>query len=109
MNRFKKKKLKRKLLNPVLIPVFVFAAILTIFIIGVGSVTSSSVTNSRQILSEAVERDIIHCYSIEGMYPPSVAYMEKHYGLTYDKSKYIVDYEYIGANIMPTVNIIEKK
>lgn len=108
MNRFKKNNLKNKIYNPMLLPIVIFTIILLLFISGIGSITSSSLTNGKQILSEAIERDIVHCYAVEGMYPPSLNYMEKHYGLTYDKNKYIVDYEYIGANIMPTVYIIEK-
>lgn len=108
MNRFKKTNLKNRILNPIFIPLIVFTTIIVIFIVGISSISSSNVTNGKQILSEAIERDIVHCYAVEGMYPPSVSYMENHYGLTYDKSKYIVDYEYIGANIMPSVYIIEK-
>lgn len=108
MNRFKKDNFKKRIYNPMLLPIIIFTIILVIFISGIGSITSSSLTNGKQILSEAIERDIVHCYAVEGMYPPNLSYMEKHYGLTYDKNKYIVDYEYIGANIMPTVYIIEK-
>ena len=27
----------------------------------------------------------VQCYSVEGRYPESLSYMEKHYGLEYDK------------------------
>ena len=62
----------------------------------------------KEILTEAIERDIVHCYCVEGMYPPNIKYMENHYGLTYDKDKFIIDYEYIGANIKPNVMIVQK-
>ncbi len=59
------------------------------------------------MLSDAVNKDIIHCYAVEGYYPPSLAYIEDHYGLIYDKDRYFIDYVPIGDNIMPSVTIIE--
>ena len=50
----------------------------------------------------------MHCYALEGFYPPSLEYMEEHYGLTYDKSAYIVDYQPVGNNIYPNYTIIKK-
>jgi hypothetical protein len=35
--------------------------------------------------------------------------MEEHYGLSYDKEHYIIDYEMIGANIYPSYMIVEIK
>ncbi len=49
------------------------------------------------------------CYSIEGEYPSDLEYLEKHYGVRINGDKYIVDYSYFGANIRPTVTVIEKE
>ncbi|HOO28469.1 MAG TPA: hypothetical protein PLU43_08385, partial [Lachnospiraceae bacterium] len=68
----------------------------------------SSVNDEKEILTNAVNRDIVHCYAVEGMYPPSLHYIEKNYGLTYDHDRFIIDYEAIGSNIMPSVMIIER-
>ena len=39
-------------------------------------------------------------------YPESLSYLEEHYGITYDKENYVVDYEIIGSNILPDVTVI---
>ena len=54
------------------------------------------------------QQDIIHCYAVEGFYPPSLSYMEEHYGLTYDKDLFFVDYQPVGSNMRPEVTIILK-
>ncbi|MCR4656258.1 MAG: hypothetical protein K5770_08540 [Lachnospiraceae bacterium] len=87
---------------------FVFAAVIAAFIIGINAVSNSTLTDDRTLLEKAVTKDIVHCYAVEGVYPPSLKYIEDHYGLTYDHDKYIVSYESIGSNIMPSVMIIEK-
>ena len=70
-------------------------------------IASTSSKDQKQVLTDAVNKDIIHCYAVEGYYPPSLAYIEDHYGLTYDKSRYLVDYVPVGDNIMPSVTIVE--
>lgn len=108
MNRFKKKDLKKRIFNSFTISLVVFIAIIVLFVFGISSISNSSVVNDKEILTEAIERDIVHCYCVEGMYPPSVKYMQEHYGLTYNSDKYIIDYEYIGGNIMPKFMIISR-
>ncbi|MGN0429268.1 MAG: hypothetical protein ACI4E2_04315 [Acetatifactor sp.] len=105
----KRKKLMNRIWNRSTLSLGLFGVILLIFLYGVSSISGSSLMNGRDILEQAIRRDIVHCYANEGMYPPSLAYLENHYGLTYDREKYIVQYENIGSNIMPTVTIIERK
>lgn len=109
MNRFKKPDLKKRIFSSFTLSIIVFVAVIGIFIFGISAVSNSSVVNDKEILTEAINKDIVHCYCVEGMYPPNVKYMKDHYGLTYDDKKFIVDYEYVGANIMPKVMIIQKQ
>ena len=109
MNRFTKKEFKKRIFSSFSLSIVVFVVVIVLFIYGVSAVSNSSVVNDKEILTEAIEHDIIHCYCVEGMYPPSVKYMQDHYGLTYDTEKFIIDYEYIGANIMPKFMIIPRR
>ena len=36
-------------------------------------------------------------------------YLKEHYGLTYDETRYIVNYEVMGSNLMPDVTVLEKQ
>lgn len=100
---------KKKLhIKPAFITVFVFTAFIVIFVFSVISVGNQNVDRQEQALTKALERDIMHCYALEGYYPPSLSYIEEHYGLIYDKDKYIVDYRPVGNNIYPNIAIIKK-
>ncbi|MBR6159085.1 MAG: hypothetical protein IKQ40_02190 [Lachnospiraceae bacterium] len=87
--------------------VFFFILVIVAFLFGISFIASTSSRDQKQILTDAVNKDIIHCYAVEGYYPPSLGYIEEHYGLTYDRTKYMVDYVPIGDNIMPSVTIVE--
>ncbi len=107
MNRFNKPSLKKRITESMNFSVFFFLVVIIVFLFGISFISSTSSRDSKQVLTDALNRDIIHCYAIEGYYPPSLAYIEDHYGLTYDKSKYLVDYVPVGDNIMPSLTIVE--
>lgn len=108
MNRFTKPNWKKNLISHFPVSILVFAFILVGFIYGTSKVADSEVMNEKQILENAIRRDVVHCYAVEGSYPESLSYMEEHYGLIYNKDKYLVHYENIGGNIMPNITIVER-
>lgn len=109
MNRFNQPSLKNRIFQSTNFSVLFFLVVICLFIYGISVLSGSSVNDDKKILTDAIERDIVHCYAVEGMYPPSLEYMEEKYGLIYDHDKFLVDYEIFGSNIMPNVKIIERK
>lgn len=107
-NRFRSPGTKKKIIESVNFSVLFFVLVMALFMSGISLLSKSSVRDEKDILTKAINKDIIHCYAVEGFYPPSMAYIEEHYGLTYDHKKYLVDYESIGNNILPNVMIIER-
>jgi len=55
----------------------------------------------RAAVREAVLRSAVECYTLEGAYPESLEYLEKHYGLTVNKT-----YEVFADNQLPTVQVL---
>ena len=41
------------------------------------------------------------------MYPPSVEYLEEHYGIQIDRDKYAVFYEGFASNMVPDITVIK--
>ena len=107
MNRFNRPGLRKRITESMNFSVFFFVIVIAVFLMGISFIASTSSKDQTQILTDAVNKDIIHCYAVEGYYPPSLKYIEDHYGLTYDKTRYIVDYVPVGDNIMPSVTIVE--
>ena len=62
----------------------------------------------KQILEEALRRTAVACYAAEGFYPPDVAYMQQHYGLHFDESRFFVRYEVFASNLMPSITVLDK-
>lgn len=91
-----------------LIPILLFAILFALFLYGVNNVSESSLEKQRESLETALHRDIVHCYAVEGSYPPSLDYLFEHYGLIYNKDLFFVDYQPLGSNMMPDVTVITK-
>lgn len=59
-------------------------------------------------LEEALQRAAISCYSMEGIYPSSLEYLQQNYGVYIDEQKYHVFYEVIGENIKPEIKVYQR-
>ena len=92
-----------------MLPLLTGILILLLFLRGVQSVSDTTVAKQQESLETALSRSIAQCYAVEGMYPPSLSYLKEHYGLTYDESKFLIDYQSIGANLMPEVVVLPIK
>ncbi|MCI9418042.1 MAG: hypothetical protein HFI82_11670 [Eubacterium sp.] len=107
-NRFTRKKNTADRRN-FLISLLFFAFIFSAFWFGISSISEKTEEKELVTLEKAVARGITYCYAMEGSYPNSLSYLKENYGLIYDENKYFIDYQPLGANIVPDVTIIRKK
>lgn len=107
MARFQYQK-KQHTYRKFILSVCAFLVIIVLFYQGIESLSTSSVKRQKESLENALTRSITYCYAVEGAYPESLNYLMEHYGITYDKDRFFVDYKVSGANIMPDVTIIER-
>ena len=88
--------------------IVLFAAIMAWLVISVGNAEESSGKKRSDAMYTTIMNSASLCYSIEGEYPPDIEYLESNYGVNIDRDRYVVHYEYFGANIRPTVTIVER-
>ncbi len=60
----------------------------------------------RSAIKNAVIRSAVECYTVEGSYPQSLAYLEEHYGLTVNHRDYIITYDVFAENQLPSVQVL---
>lgn len=103
--RFATGKSDRRLLQ-LLAPLLTIVIGLAVFTYASDTFSKGNSERQQHALEEAVRSSSVYCYSIEGFYPPDVEYLEKHYGLSYDKTRYYVGYRLQGSNLMPEITIV---
>lgn len=92
-----------------ILPVLLFILTISMLLYGINTVTDSTAQKEQESLQNAVIQSAVHCYSVEGAYPDSLSYLQKHYGLTWNEKKYKVRYVVIAKNIRPEVKVIPLK
>lgn len=89
--------------------VFFVVIISAILVFSIYYISNLGEEQGIKLTREAAVRTAVQCYSIEGIYPPNVEYMETNYKLKYDDSKYYIHYDAFASNIMPTIEVYEKR
>ena len=82
---------------------------LAIFFEGVGNFDQNSGERSRRQLEETLRRAAVACYAAQGAYPPDLDYIEEHWGVQIDWSRYAVFYQVEGSNLMPDITVLERE
>ena len=64
---------------------------------------------ARRQLEETLRRAAVACYAAQGAYPPDLDYIEEHWGVQIDRSRYAVFYQVEGSNLMPDITVLERE
>lgn len=83
--------------------------VLLCFASALNSLDSGREAENLQQLEEALRRGCVACYASEGVYPPSLDYLEEHYGVQIDRGRYIVHYDIFAENLMPDIKVMENE
>ena len=84
-----------------------FLLILSLFYLGVSSVSDSADRRSLENLQNALHNSVVHYYALEGQYPPNLKEIIDGYGLIYDQDRYYIDYRPQDNNLFPDITIID--
>ncbi len=70
--------------------------------------TDSASAERKKQMEAAIHKSIVSCYAVEGQYPESLEYLEKHYGLSVDRDRFVVEYSVFASNLYPAVQVAER-
>ena len=88
-----------------LLSALLFAAVLGVFAMGLSSISATTDTESLRAVQKAVANAAVHCYAVEGAYPPNIGYLEENYGLSVDRSRFQVHYRCFASNLFPDITV----
>src|SRR5215510_12668816 len=99
---------KKKSVFPALVISIVTFGIIAVFVlVMLNNAMKTSGDEALKTARNSVIRAAVSCYAYEGRYPDSLEYLEENYSLIIDKKRYIVHYEKIADNLMPSVIVKE--
>ena len=96
------------MLQGLLLPAAAAVALLC-FAVALNSLSDGRSAEDLRQLEESLRRGCVACYAAEGVYPPDLAYLQEHYGVQVDESRYDVHYSVFAQNLMPDITVLENK
>ncbi len=73
---------------------------------GVSSTSDQAVHKEQDALEQALKNGAIRTYALTGTYPESLSQLLSDYHITYDKTKFVVEYVPNGSNLLPSISVI---
>ena len=93
---------------PLALGVALFVAIAVWVVQGVREAAKVSDEEGLHMAKEAIDRAVVSCYSLEGVYPATYEDLKAKSGLAIDEDKYVVFYDIFASNIRPSVTVLER-
>lgn len=103
----RKKKSIPSIIKGLLMPCIIVAALLG-YSSALDNLDSGKDAENLRQLENALRKGCAECYAVEGAYPPSLNYLEEHYGIQVNGAKYTVYYDMFAQNLMPNITVVEK-
>lgn len=84
----------------------VLLGVVCLFTYGVDAVSQTTQQEQLAAARRAVARAAVHCYALEGAYPPDMTYLEEHYGLAVNQKEFAIRYNCFASNLMPEIDVL---
>lgn len=90
----------------VLFPILFLVLTGSIFFAGISHASRDSLKKEQQALEQTLKNDAIRTYALTGQYPQSLECLLEDYHITYDTSRFVIDYIPQGSNLLPSISVI---
>ena len=80
-----------------------------LYAMNAGAARLGQEAESMKQLENSIRKATMTCYATEGVYPPTLEYLKKNYGIQIDESRFTVFYEGFAKNLMPEITVMENQ
>ena len=84
-----------------LFPVLLLILACILFVAGISHTSGQALQKEQTLKASAVRT-----YALTGEYPEDLSQILRDYHITYDKSKFVVEYVPNGSNLLPSISVI---
>ena len=90
----------------ILFPVLFLISVGLVFALGLNLASEETLSKEQTALEQALEQGAVRTYALTGHYPESLNELLEDYHITYDHSRFVVDYTPNGSNLLPMISVI---
>ena len=86
--------------------VLLLAAALATAFLFTGVLSEKADDEALEMARQAIREAAVECYALEGCYPADLEHLYDTYGVSVDRERYIVHYQYIASNLLPDITVL---
>ena len=90
------------------VPLGITMFVLVSIAVGAENMQDQNAAHSLRVTEDSVKRAVVQAYALEGFYPVNLQYLIDNYGIRPNLDRYIVHYDFVGDNLLPTVVVMPK-
>ena len=89
-----------------LFPVLLLILACILFVAGISHTSGQALQKEQDALEKTLKASAVRTYALTGEYPEDLSQILRDYHITYDKSKFVVEYVPNGSNLLPSTSVI---
>lgn len=89
-----------------LIPLFFFLGISVGFFLIISRTSDTTLKKEQSALQQTLENGAVRTYALKGQYPENLEELLTDYHITYDRSRFVIDYVPNGSNLFPSISVL---
>ena len=89
-----------------LFPVLLLILACILFVAGISHTSGQALQKEQDALEKTLKASAVRTYALTGEYPEDLSQILRDYHITYDKSKFVVEYVPNGSNLLPSISVI---
>ena len=89
-----------------LFPLFLLLCIGFVFFTAVGRTSDATIRKEQSALLQTLENGAVRTYALKGQYPENLDELLSDYHITYDASRFVIEYVPNGSNLLPSISVI---
>lgn len=87
-------------------PVLLLILACILFVAGISHTSGQALQKEQDALEKTLKASAVRTYALTGEYPEDLSQILRDYHITYDKSKFVVEYVPNGSNLLPSISVI---
>lgn len=90
----------------IIISIAILFLLLFAFSAGIRATSDLSLTRQKENLENAIRSSAVHSYALHGRYPESLEEILEDYHISYDDSRFLVEYVPTISNQLPQISVL---
>lgn len=87
-------------------PVLLLVLSCVLFVAGISHTSGQALQQEQDALEKTLKAGAVRTYALTGKYPENLSQLLEDYHITYDTSKFVVEYVPNGSNLLPSISVI---